>query len=235
MKVYSILLFIAVAAFISSGVRANTPQEVYSATVDSVNRTQEKLRMEYVSPDTVIGRFVSLQEDTILFRRYSNKSHRYIDSLPKWGDNFEVGDDIDWFRENDIVMKVVTTDGRVIHTENDAMFVHCAIPLPGLVQGYDVLAVIWKHQDFSGFKSCHMVGMKDGQWKELGSFDVNTNMFPETLTPGIIDGFLERKNGVWMYRDYGDQMRWMEKHDGDCPMKPLKKKLGRRNLKRFFK
>lgn len=197
--------------------------------VDTLN--EKTYELEHVKPIEVVGRFISPDKtDTLLFRRYSNKTHRYIDSLPIWGDNFMLGDDIDWFRENDIVMKVTTSDGRLVHTDNDAMFVPRAISLSGILPNYDVLAVVWKHQDFSGIKPCHIVSVKDGQWTELGSFTVNTNAFPDTLTDGMIDGFLEKRNGKWMFSDWTEQLQY----DGECPMKPLQSILDKKTTEYDF-
>lgn len=199
------------------------------------DRTKENVfELEYAAPCKVAGRFISSDKvDTLFFRHYSRKTHRYVDSIPILGDTYMPGDDIDWFRENDIVMKVTTVDGHVVHTENEAMSVHCAIPLSGVLPETDVLAVVWKHQDFSGIKYCHIISIKDGQWTELGSFTVNSNIFPDTLTGGMIDGFLEKRNRVWMYRDYDEQMQWAEDHDGECPMHPLKNILEINNDRTF--
>ena len=185
--------------------------------------TKEKAyEMEYAAPYMVAGRFISSDKmDTLYFRRYSEKAHRYVDSLPIWGDDYMLGDDIEWFRGNDIVMKVSTSDGRIIHIDSDAMYIHRAISLPGITPGMDLLAVVWKHQDFSGIKPCHIVSVKDGQWTELGSFTVNTNVFPDTLTDGMIDGFLEKKNGTWMFSDWTEQLQY----EGDCPMRPIQQIL----------
>lgn len=186
--------------------------------------TKEKVyELEYAAPYTVVGRFISSDKvDTLFFGHYSEKAHHYVDSIPIWGDDNMFGDNIGWFRENDIVLKVTTSDGDVVHTEKEAMFVYCAIPLSSVLPEIDILAVVWKHQDLSGIKYCHLISIKDGQWTELGSFVVNTNCFPDTMTEGMIDGFLEKKTGVWMYRDYDEQMQWVEDHDGECPMHPLR-------------
>lgn len=197
---------------------ASCHPNVDSNTQDSMVDKGKNSKMEYSAPNMVTGQFISpYKHDTLLFRWYSIKTNCFIDSLPTI-----IGDDIDWFRENDIVMKVITSDGAVVHTEKEAMFVHCAIPLSNVLPETDVLAVVWKHQDFSGIKYCHIISIKDGQWTELGSFTVNTNCFPDTMTAGMIDGFLEKRNGVWMYRDYDEQMQWLEDHNGECPMHPLK-------------
>lgn len=206
-------------------------------SLDTVADTlkEKTYELEQVNPIEVVGRFISPDKtDTLLFRRYSNKTHRYIDSLPVWGDDYMLGDDIDWFRENDIAMKVTTADGRLVHTQTEAMYVHRVISLPDILPGYDVLAVVWRHQDFSGIKPCHIVSVKDGQWTELGAFTVNTNIFPDTLTDGMIDSFLEKHNGIWMYRDYDEQMQWYEEHEGKCPMKPLLNILNTRTKKYNF-
>ena len=206
-------------------------------SLDTVADTlkEKTYELEQVNPIEVVGRFISPDKtDTLLFRRYSNNTHRYFDSLPIWGDNFMPGDDTDWFRENDIAMKVTTADGRLVHTQTEAMYVHRVISLPDILPGYDVLAVVWRHQDFSGIKPCHIVSVKDGQWTELGAFTVNTNIFPDTLTDGMIDGFLEKHNGIWMYRDYDEQMQWYEEHEGKCPMKPLLNILNTRTKKYNF-
>lgn len=206
-------------------------------SLDTVADTlkEKTYELEQVNPIEVVGRFISPDKtDTLLFRRYSNNTHRYFDSLPIWGDNFMTGDDIDWFRENDIAMKVTTADGRLVHTQTEAMYVHRVISLPDILPGYDVLAVVWRHQDFSGIKPCHIVSVKDGQWTELGAFTVNTNIFPDTLTDGMIDSFLEKHNGIWMYRDYDEQMQWYEEHEGKCPMKPLLNILNTRTKKYNF-
>lgn len=206
-------------------------------SLDTVADTlkEKTYELEQVNPIEVVGRFISPDKtDTLLFRRYSNNTHRYFDSLPIWGDNFMPGDDIVWFRENDIAMKVTTADGRLVHTQTEAMYVHRVISLPDILPGYDVLAVVWRHQDFSGIKPCHIVSVKDGQWTELGAFTVNTNIFPDTLTDGMIDSFLEKHNGIWMYRDYDEQMQWYEEHEGKCPMKPLLNILNTRTKKYNF-
>lgn len=206
-------------------------------SLDTVADTlkEKTYELEQVNPIEVVGRFISPDKtDTLLFRRYSNNTHRYFDSLPIWGDNFMPGDDTDWFRENDIAMKVTTADGRLVHTQTEAMYVHRVISLPDILPGYDVLAVVWRHQDFSGIKPCHIVSVKDGQWTELGAFTVNTNIFPDTLTDGMIDGFLEKHNGIWMYRDDEEQLQWYEEHEGKCPMKPLLNILNTRTKKYNF-
>ena len=206
-------------------------------SLDTVADTlkEKTYELEQVNPIEVVGRFISPDKtDTLLFRRYSNNTHRYFDSLPIWGDNFMPGDDIVWFCENDIAMKVTTADGRLVHTQTEAMYVHRVISLPDILPGYDVLAVVWRHQDFSGIKPCHIVSVKDGQWTELGAFTVNTNIFPDTLTDGMIDSFLEKHNGIWMYRDYDEQMQWYEEHEGKCPMKPLLNILNTRTKKYNF-
>lgn len=175
--------------------------------------------MEQENPITVVGNFISSDKtDTLQFRHYSNKTHQYIDSLPIWGDDYMLGDDIDWFRENDIVMKVTTSDGRLVHTENDAMYVLRAIPLPNLLPETDAIAVVWKCQDFSAIRQCYIVSVKEGQWTELGSFTVNYNAFPDTLTEGMIDGFLEKRNGIWMFSDWTEHLQY----EGECPMRPLR-------------
>ena len=206
-------------------------------SLDTVADTlkEKTYELEQVNPIEVVGRFISPDKtDTLLFRRYSNNTHRYFDSLPIWGDNFMPGDDTVWFRENDIAMKVTTADGRLVHTQTEVMYVHRVISLPDILPGYDVLAVVWRYQDYSGIKPCHIVSVKDGQWTELGAFTVNTNIFPDTLTDGMIDSFLEKHNGIWMYRDYDEQMQWYEEHEGKCPMKPLLNILNTRTKKYNF-
>lgn len=201
--------------------------------IDTVSGTlkEKTYELEQVNPIEVVGRFISPDKtDTLLFRRYSNNTHRYFDSLPIWGDGFMPGDDIVWFRENDIAMKVTTADGRLVHTQTEAMFVHRVISLPDILPGYDVLAVVWRHQDFSGIKPCHIVSVKDGQWTELGSFTVNTNIFPDTLTDGMIDGFLEKQNGIWMFSDWTEQLQY----EGECPMRPLRSILNTKAKKYDF-
>ena len=175
--------------------------------------------MEQENPITIVGNFISSDKtDTLQFRHYSNKTHRYVDSLPIGGDDYMLGDDIDWFRENDIVMKVTTADGRLVHTETDAMYMLRAIPLPNLLPETDAIAVVWKCRDFSAIRQCYVVSVKEGQWTELGSFTVNYNAFPDTLTEGMIDGFLEERDGVWMFSDWTEQLQ----SEGECPMRPLR-------------
>lgn len=175
--------------------------------------------MEQENPITIVGNFISSDKtDTLQFRHYSNKTHRYVDSLPIWGDDYMLGDDIDWFRENDIVMKVTTADGRLVHTETDAMYMLRAIPLPNLLPETDAIAVVWRCRDFSAIRQCYIVSVKEGQWTELGSFTVNYNAFPDTLTEGMIDGFLEERDGVWMFSDWTEQLQ----SEGECPMRPLR-------------
>lgn len=191
---------------------------------DTVKKTKYVLRHE--DPITIVGKFISPDKtDTLQFRHYSNKTHRYIDSLPVWGDDYELGDDIDWYYGNGIVMRVTTPDGRIVHTVNDAMYVLRAIPLPDLLPKTDALAVVWKCQDFSAIRECYIVSVENGQWDELGSFTVNYNAFPDTLTDGIIDGFLEKRNGQWVYIDWGVYLQC----EGEFPMSPLRNILGKKN------
>ena len=176
---------------------------------------------DYV-PDTVVGRFIEPNRvDTLLFRLYSEKECRYIDRAPY---NVSIWDYIDWMQERDAVIRVETTDGRIVHTEIDRTGVCRAVALDGLVQGTDALAIVWFTMQISNIEMCHVVTIANGQWREIGSFDVNTFTLPDsTHVEHGIEGVLEKRKGEWMYRSYEDQMQWYEDHDsGDCPMKLLK-------------
>ena len=222
MKIYSILLLLSFISFLSCGNPESSILEDSSTVNGCVNKSCGKsYRMEAVVPEMVVGRFVSPSKmDTLFFRYFSNNTHEFIDSLPMW-ENPEVGDDIDWFLEKDIVMKVTTSDGTVVHTEENAMYVIRVVCLNGLLPRSDALAIVWFPRQFSSIVPCRVVSVKDGQWMDIGSFTVNIGFLPDTLTDGMIDGFLENREGTWMYRDYNDMFRLSEEHSDECPIKPL--------------
>ncbi|MCR5191986.1 MAG: hypothetical protein K6D59_01670 [Bacteroidales bacterium] len=229
MKAYRILLFLATAAVLSScgQKRNNSAVDSDTTTIGIMGSTvlcQKDYHLEPVIHDTLFGYFISPKHiDTLIFKYYSSRTNRLMDSIAI-GNRTDM-DAASWFYEQGIGIRIYLPNGILVHTQPDVMGMICAIPLDNLLPAIDALAIVWYPRQASGIMPCRIVSIEDGQWTEIGSFYVNTNLFPDTLTPGIIDGFLERKKGVWMYRDYEDQMQWMEEHDGECPMKPLKNKI----------
>ena len=193
---------------------------------DDVADTSKEVGYEFVAlvpdtvaPDTVVGRFIEPNRvDTLLFRKYSEKKIvRMVELSP-----YQVANIRRHIKDDEIV--VMTTYGRILHSEFNRWGVYRAVALDGLVPGTDALAIVWNSMQDSNNEMCHVVTMANGQWREIGSFDVNIFCFPDsTHAEHGIEGVLEKRKGEWMYRSYEDQMQWYEDHDsGDCPMKLLK-------------
>ena len=193
-------------------------------TTDNITENtvcQKDYHMEPVIYDTIFGHFITPRHtDTLILKYYSATTNRLVDSIAV-GNRTDM-DAAPWFYAQGIGIRVYLPDGTLVHTQPNATGLICAIPLNNLLPKTNALAIVWYPRQESGIMPCRIVSIENGQWTELGSFMVNTNFFPDTLTDGMIDDFLEKHNGIWMYRDYDEQMRWYEEHEEKCPMKPLR-------------
>ena len=222
MKQTNKLLFIAALIVISacgnktgSGINAEGKGNVRTCT------------FEPASLKSVDGKFITpFQTDTLFFKWYSNKLYRIIDIKPhiNFADVLDASMCTERFvAEYEIDMKVVTADNRVVHTENGAQGVNCVYKLSDVLPDVDVFAISWDFGGESSISKCSIITVKNGQWTELGSFYINIQFvdYEDTTLKGF-SYFLEKKNGVWMYRDYLKEMLWMEENNqGKMPMKPL--------------
>ena len=72
--------------------------------------------------------------------------------------------------------------------------------------GRDEIALVIDHLDFSAVNSCKIFSLCKGQWTLLKQFGVLEDAFVLTDEQAHafdqIAGFLENRNGKWMYRDY---------------------------------
>lgn len=71
----------------------------------------------------------------------------------------------------------------------------------------DEIALVPDLLDFSNLNTCRVYTLCDGQWKQVGGFAVNEDAFdyPEGKKDyefHDIPGFLERRKGVWKFKDY---------------------------------
>ncbi len=205
-------------------------------TTDNITENtvcQKDYHMEPVIYDTIFGNFITPRHtDTLILKYYSATTNRLVDSIAV-GNRTDM-DAAPWFYAQGIGIRVYLPDGTLVHTQPNATGLICAIPLNNLLPKTNALAIVWYPRQESGIMPCRIVSIENGQWTELGSFMVNTNFFPDTLTDGMIDDFLEKHNGIWMYRDYDEQMQWYEEHEGKCPMKPLLNILNTRTKKYNF-
>lgn len=193
-------------------------------TTDAITESticRKDYHMEPVIYDTIFGHFITPKHiDTLILKYYSATANRLVDSIAV-GNRTDM-DAAPWFYAQSIGIRVYLPDGTLVHTQPNATGLICAIPLNNLLPTTDALAIVWYPRQNSGIMPCRIVSIENGQWTELGSFMVNTNFFSDTLTNGMIDDFLERHNGIWMYRDYDEQIQWYEEHEGKYPMRPLR-------------
>ena len=143
---------------------------------DDVADTTERSPYEVVAivPDTVVGRFIEPNRvDTLLFRTYSEKENRYIDSLPMY-ESWE--DFVDWERERNNVIRVELIDGRLLRTisEPDRIYdLHCLNDF--IRPGVDALGIAEEVSYEPSKGIVHFISLYGGNWKEFAIFDADSS------------------------------------------------------------
>ncbi len=157
---------------------------------------------------------------------YSRRLHRRIDSA---ADPFQVSWDsvIAWFHQQDADLCIVLSAGRqdTLHL-GPAQGLYCLINLGDTNgDGKDEVAFVVDRLDYSRLNSCQIYTGCDGKWTQRFRFGVHEGAFDWTgaTAPDFADipGFLERRDGSWLYADYPDD-GYEDGADSFRRMKPLR-------------
>ena len=142
---------------------------------DDVADTTERYPYEVVAvvPDTVVGRFIEPNRvDTLLFRSYSEKENRYLDSMPMY-ESWE--DFVDWSRERNEVFRVELIDGGLLRTISEAERIydfHCLNDF--ILPGVDALGIAEEVSYEPSKGIIHIISLYGGKWKEFLTFDADS-------------------------------------------------------------
>lgn len=105
-----------------------------------------------------------------------------------------------------------------------AQGLYCLINLGDLnADGKEEIALVVDHLDFSGVNQCEIYSYCSNQWTLLKRFSIHEEAFiymtENALRFDAIKGYLEKRDGRWMYLDYE---KALVSDEADSKMMPLK-------------
>jgi hypothetical protein len=151
------------------------------------------------------------RQDTLVWHLFSGKTGQEIDSIPDPFVN-------EWYDEITTWYMYHQPDGYLAPSQAGIDTLPTAGTGLCLLQNIgdtnhdrkDELAIAFDYQDYSAVNGCDIMQYCASGWQSLLHFQINENGFPYTpdtqLLAHTIQGFLEKHNGRWMYRDYNDWM-----------------------------
>lgn len=149
--------------------------------------------------------------DTVYQRLVSELTHTQVDSLPGLvSNNPDTVSNYFWRNKLNTVLTTAGAKADTLHTAGRlGLYVMLNVGDVNSDQK-DEIAVVAILDDFSQLNSCVVYSLCGQQWSEVGRFKINENSFiynQEDREDSIalhsrIKGSLEKRDGVWMYKDY---------------------------------
>ena len=167
-----------------------------------------KIKLHKLDKLFVVGDFDDdRQKDTIFQYNYSKLTRTEIENS---ADPFQNEWDtvVKWFydQDADLYLTINKSNQDTLHL-GTAQGLYCLINIgDNNADGRDEIALVIDKLDFSRVNSCKIYSLCEGNWTLLKEFDIYEESFDFSgNTPPVfaeIKGFLENKNGKWLYIDY---------------------------------
>jgi hypothetical protein len=185
-----------------------------------------KIKLHKLKKLFVVGDFDGdRKQDTVYQHNFSRLTRTEIDNS---ADPFQNDWDtvVKWFydKDADVFLTINNNKQDTLHLAT-AQGLYCLINIgDNNADLKDEIALAIDYLDFSRVNSCKIYSLCNNKWKLLKQFDIHEGSFDYTKDKAPIfdniNDFLEKQNGVWVYKDYSQDTYEKEAEVGK--MKPLK-------------
>ena len=171
--------------------------------------TVKNVVLEKIDRSFVTGNFYGKEtNDTIFTHYYSHIYKTEIDEIPASVSN-EWDEIVEWFNQSFQVEIYLTSKADTLFVGPACGFL-CFLNIGDVnSDGKDEIAFVADWLDYSQINSCKIYSMCDGKWELLNEFTIHESAFELPVSDTTsnftgIKGYLEKKNGIWMYSNYDE-------------------------------
>ncbi len=164
------------------------------------------------------------KQDTLFQRAYSNLSQAEIEySADPFQNDWETV--IDWLYKNEVNVSLTLNEKNSDTLKiGVAQGLYCLINLGDMnADGKEEIALVVDHLDVSSMNKCKIYTYCNNKWIMLKEFSIHEVAFTYSTSNAPlfaeIKGYLEKRNGRWMYREHSDVVIYGE---NDVKMNSLK-------------